>query len=154
MKIILNRKYKKANYTIGEILIDNKFFCSTIEDTDRGLKDSMSIAEIKRIKIQNKTAIPTGTYKITLDVISPKFSKKSYYMNFCKGRVPRLLNVKGFEGILIHRGATEKNSAGCLIVGYNTIKGQLTNSQKAFEGLYKILKEHKDKGEELFIEIK
>lgn len=75
-----------------------------------------------------KTAIPTGTYKITLDVVSPKFSQKAYYKAFCGGKLPRLLNVKGFDGILIHKGSNADSSAGCIIVGMNTVVGGVTNS--------------------------
>lgn len=63
-----------------------------------------------------------------MGVISPKFSMKAYYKNFCNGRMPRLLNVKGFDGILIHRGTNADSSAGCIIVGRNTIKGGVTDS--------------------------
>ena len=61
-------------------------------------------------------------------------------MAFCGGRLPRLMNVKGFDGVLIHKGINEKSSAGCLIVGYNTVKGQVTSSQQAFEKLYGLMK--------------
>lgn len=63
-----------------------------------------------------------------MQVVSPKFSKKPYYKAFCKGRMPRLLDVKGFEGILIHKGYSANSSAGCIIVGRNTIKGAVTDS--------------------------
>ena len=62
------------------------------------------------------------------------------------------MNVPGFDGILWHRGRTEKDSAGCLILGYNTIKGQVTNSQQAFEKLYKILQEANKNGEKITAE--
>ena len=75
MEILVERKWKKPNYTIGVMSIDGKRFCETLEDTDRGLKDSMSVAEIKAIKKPKITAIPTGTYEVTLNVVSPKFSK-------------------------------------------------------------------------------
>ena len=42
--------------------------------------------------------------------------------------MPRLLNVKGFDGILIHKGSNADSSAGCIIVGKNTVKGGVTNS--------------------------
>ena len=90
-----------------------------------------------------QTAIPVGRYKVTIDVVSPSFSLKPYYRNFCGGRVPRLLNVPGYDGILMHRGVNQNSSAGCLIVGYNTIKGQVTDSQKAFEKLYNLLRSSK-----------
>lgn len=144
MKITVDRKYKKELYTISNLYVDGTWFCNVIEDTDRKLKQTDSLAHIQKVKVASSTAIPSGTYKVTLDVVSPKFSKKSYYMNFCKGKLPRLCNVPGFEGILIHRGNTEKDSAGCLIVGYNKVKGKVVNSQEAFEKLYRKLQEDKN----------
>lgn len=74
MKITLNRKYKKATYSIGKLYIDGVYFCDTVEDKDRGLTDKDSLEKIKNTKVYAKTAIPLGTYKIAMGVISPKFS--------------------------------------------------------------------------------
>ena len=145
MEIIVERKWKKPNYTIGIMSIDGKRFCETLEDTDRGLKDSMSVAEIKAIKKPKITAIPTGTYDVTLDVFSSKFGNIPFYKKVCNGKLPRLLNVKGFEGILIHCGNTQLDTSGCLIVGENKVKGKVINSKITFEKLYNILKNSKDK---------
>ena len=150
MNIELKRIYNCSTYCIGHLYIDGKYVCDTIEDVDRGLNQKMSIEEIRKIKVHSKTAIPVGKYRVTTKIVSPKFSLKPYYFNFCKGKVPRLLDVPGYEGILIHIGKTEKSSAGCLIVGYNTIKGRVTNSQQAFEKIYKILSGSK---EDIWIDI-
>ena len=139
MKLELKRIAKRDTYTIGKLYVDGQYLCDTVEDKDRGLSDKDSLEKIKATKVYAKTAIPTGTYKIAMGVISPKFSMKAYYKNFCNGRMPRLLNVKGFDGILIHRGANADSSAGCIIVGRNTIKGGVTESQKYFEKLYSLL---------------
>ena len=157
MELIVDRKYKKQSYTIGNLYVDGKFFSNTLEDTDRGLNDSMSVTEIKRLKKPSITAIPKGTYEITLDVISPKYCTNSFYKQVCNGKVPRLLNVKGFEGILIHVGEGYNGqtlTSGCLLVGKNTIKGGLTDSRNTFKNLYKLLKDAKNRGEKIFIHIK
>ena len=88
MKIKLERKYKKEKYTIGNLYVDGVFFCNTLEDTDRGLDESTTALEIADKKVYGETAIPTGTYKVVLDVYSPKFGKKEYYKNFCGGYPP------------------------------------------------------------------
>lgn len=151
MEILVKRIAKKSKYTIGKVYVDGKYICDSIEDKDRGLTQDTPLSDIKKIKISKETAIPIGTYRVVMGVQSPTFVKKSYYKNFCNGYLPRLLNVPGFEGILIHRGEDQNSSAGCIIVGYNTIVGKVTNSQKAFEHLYKLLKEAKDK---IYITIK
>ena len=97
----------------------------------------MTDKEIAKIKVRKQTAIPTGTYKLTMNVKSPKFSQYTYYKHYCNGYMPRLLDVPGFDGILIHRGSSANSSAGCIIVGYNTIKARVTDSQKAWEKLMK-----------------
>lgn len=153
MELVVNRKYKKQSYTIGELYVDGKFFSNTLEDADRGLDDSMSIAKIRELKKPSITAIPKGTYEITLDVISPRFCTNSFYKQVCNGKLPRLLNVKGFEGILIHAGNTNKDTSGCLLVGVNKAKGQVINSRETFKELYKLLKDKHDKGEKITIKI-
>lgn len=128
MKILIDRKYKKATYTIGKLYIDGVYFSDTVEDKDRGLTDKDSLEKIKATKVYAKTAIPRGTYKVRMDIVSPKFSKKPYYKSFCNGKMPRIMDVKGFDGILIHKGSNANSSAGCIIVGKNTVVGGVTSS--------------------------
>ena len=154
MKLTLDRFYKGQSYTIGHLYIDGKYFCDTLEDVDRGLEDSMSISKIKELKKPSITAIPKGTYDITLDVISPRFCNSSFYKQVCDGKLPRLLNVKGFEGILIHAGNTDKDTAGCLLVGMNLERGKVLKSQETFRKLYKMLSGAKLRGEYIQITIK
>lgn len=145
MKLLLDRKWKRPNYTIGILYVDGIRFCETLEDTDRGLKDSMFLQEIKTLKKPHITAIPTGTYEINMNILSPKFGSRSFYKEVCKGNVPRLINVKGFEGILIHAGNTAEDSDGCILVGRNLEKGKVLKSQDTFRKLYKLLSSSKDK---------
>lgn len=150
MKITVKRIAKQPTYTIGKLYVDDKYFCDTLEDTDRGLTSSMSLSEIQKLKKQGITAIPTSTYDVTLDVISPKFSKYKQY-NFCNGKLPRLLNVPGYEGVLIHIGNKPEDTEGCILVGYNTVKGQVTNSTDTFKKLYALLLEAKNNNEQITI---
>lgn len=153
MEILVERKYKKSKYTIGNLYIDGQFMSNTLEDTDRGLSNNMTVDQIKKIKIQDQTAIPTGTYEVVLNVISPKFGSKEFYKTYANGgRLPRLLNVKGFDGILIHVGeGGPELTSGCILVGLNTIVGKLTNSKECFKKVYKKLQTAKDK---IYITIK
>ena len=140
-------------YQIGHLYVDGRYVCDTIEDIDRGLTQQMTQQEIAKVKVYSKTAIPRGKYRVTMSVKSPKFAAKAYYRDYCKGLLPRLLDVPGFDGILIHKGSTERDSAGCIIVGWNTAVGKVTSSQKAFETLYPMLRNAADKGERIYIEI-
>ena len=156
MELRLERKYRSNNYCIDKLYINGKYFSDALEDPDRGLTDSMSLEEIQKIKIKGNTCIPYGTYNITLDVYSPKFGSKSYYKEVCNGKVPRLLNVKGFDGILIHVGDGpngHKLTEGCILIGRNTIKGGLTEGKKYFQLLYNQMLEAKKRGEKIKITI-
>lgn len=153
MELTLKRTFNNGRYTIGHLYADGVYVCDTIEDVDRDLSDSMTVEDIRKIKVKTQTAIPRGKYKVSLNVTSPKFYQKVYYKTFCNGKMPRLLNVKGFDGILIHRGTTEKDSAGCIIVGYNKVKGQVINSTQAFEKLYRMMDKARKAGEKITIDI-
>lgn len=142
------------SYTISNLIINNEVFCQVLEDTDRGLDDSMSLDKILELKRPSITAIPRGTYEITLDVVSPRFGSKPFYKEVCDGKLPRLLNVKGFDGVLIHAGNTAEDSAGCLLVGMNLEKGKVLKSQETFRKLYEVLNEAKLRGEDIQITIK
>ena len=47
MKIEVKRIAKRDTYTIGKMYINGEYFCDTLEDKDRGLKQSMSLNEIR-----------------------------------------------------------------------------------------------------------
>lgn len=160
LQLHLNRTYNSPKYCISHLYYNKTshpsdwvYLCDCIEDTDRLLTADMPLDEIIRRKVYAQTAIPTGTYRITLNVRSPKFYLNSYYRNYCGGYLPRLLDVPGYDGILIHKGVNERSSAGCLIVGYNTIKGCVTRSQDAFEQVYRLLKDADKIGEIISIKI-
>lgn len=142
MRLLLDRIYKGKDYTIGRLYIDGVYFCDTLEDTVRDLPEEK--------KIYSQTAIPAGTYKITLNIISPKYSLRKSY-DWCGGRLPRLLNVPFFDGILIHAGNTAKDSAGCILVGENKEKGKVLNSMATLKRLYKVLKDHEKEGSSITI---
>ena len=142
MEILIERKYKKDKYTIGNLYVDSEFFSNTLEDKDRYLKQSMSEEEIKKLKVYGETAIPTGRYKITR-TYSPKFGKTMILIN----------DVKGFSGIRMHGGRTAEHSLGCPLLGENKVKGQLLYG-KYYSDLLDKKVEEALKNEEVWITIK
>lgn len=139
MKLELVRIANRPTYCIGKLYIDGEYFCDVIEDTDRGLNDSMSVEEILNKKIKGETAIPTGVYKIEI-TYSPKY----------KRMMPLLIGVKGYSGVRIHSGNTSKDTEGCLLVGRNTVVGMVTESRNTYQRLFARLQNAKD----ISIEIK
>ena len=149
MELLLKRKYLKEDYTIGHLYINGVYECDTLEDKVRELK---SVAD----KVYGKTAIPYGRYRITLDVKSPKFSKYKFYIEVCGGKLPRLLKVQHFDGILIHIADGYKGADlldGCIGVGRNLIKGGLLYGKEIFAKLYHKLEKADSNNEEIWITI-
>lgn len=107
----------KENYTIGRLYVDDIYICDTIEDKVRELHTAED-------KVYGETAIPAGEYKADV-----AFSNKFRY------NVVRLFGVPYFEGIYIHKGNTEKDSLGCIIVGYNDKKGWVSRPTEALNKL-------------------
>ena len=143
MELELKRIAKRDTYTIGRLSINGQRFCDTLEDTDRGLDQKMRLAVLKARKRKGITAIPTGRYKVTLGVKSPKYSQRPAYA-FCEGYVPRLINVPAYDGILIHIGNYPQDTEGCILVGRNTKVGAVLESTETFKRLYALLKKATD----------
>jgi hypothetical protein len=138
MQLLLQRTEKAPNYTAGKLFINGVFECFTLEDTDRGLNYSDSKNTFENEKIEGKTAIPTGIYSIDMETQSPKYKEQNRYKEI-DFKLPRLLNVPSFEGILIHIGNTTFDTFGCILVGEVQDSGKLLYSKNAFEKLYKKL---------------
>ena len=156
MEVLVYRKWPKEEYTVGRLFIDGSLICNTLEDTDRGLSDAMDERTIRNRKIYGKTAIPRGRYTIDMETVSPKFSKKKFYMDVCQGKLPRIKNVKGFEGILLHVADGPKGAdllEGCIGVGLNRVKGQLCEGKDVFTKIYRLMKAAHDRGETIYITV-
>lgn len=132
MKLKLYRKFLGNKYTIGKLFINDEYICDTLEDVVRS----------EGIKVYGETAIPYGVYEIVL-TMSPRFKKI----------LPLLLNVPNFEGVRIHTGNTEKDTEGCILIGYNKVKGKVINSRIAFDKVMKQLELATINNEKITIEV-
>ncbi|WP_428055424.1 DUF5675 family protein [Candidatus Avelusimicrobium alvi] len=133
MDIAIKRIYKGAEYTVGRLSIDGKYFCDTLEDAVRA----------PGVKVRGKTAVPEGRYRVVLTE-SPRF----------KRILPLLVDVPNFEGVRIHPGNTAKDTEGCLLVGFNQVKGKVVSSRATFQKLFEKLWAADQAGEEIWTEIK
>ena len=116
MKIKVDRIYKGESYTIGKMYLNGEYFCDTLEDA------------IRPVKIPNETAIPAGIYKVEV-TYSPRF----------KRNLPLLVDVPNYTGIRIHNGSNKDHTSGCILVGFNTSKGILSDSRKISDQLTSLL---------------
>jgi len=128
MKIKVVREVFTDKSTIGSLYLNDVFFCYTLEDKDRGLEQSQSLIIIQAKKLFGITAIPYGKYPLIVNK-SPKFGRL----------LPRLQGIKGFDGVLIHRGNSAEHSHGCILVGYKKGTDCIMESTKAEADLITIL---------------
>ena len=135
MNIELNRITRKLSYTIGRLFVDGKYFCDTLEDRCRDLD--------KEKKVMNETAIPEGIYEVIVNV-SAKFRRK----------LPLLLDVPHFSGIRIHRGNTDKDTSGCILVGENKQQGRVINSTGYELKLTEMIEKAMLSGEKIVIQVR
>lgn len=133
MNLYLRRCHFRQDYIIGQLAFeDDPKFCDTLEP---GLEGP-------------HPCIPCGTYKVTLNVPSPLYKRKHSLHWFYKSigfKMPRLLDVPGREGVLIHAGNTKNDTLGCILVGKNDQVGVVHQSLRTFISLYtKLLQSHED----------
>ena len=142
MLITLDRAWKRTGYTISRLYINGELFCNALEDEDRGLRQDMTINEIKKRKVYGATAIPSGSYECV-----------NTYSNRFKKNLPLLKDVPGFDGIRIHSGNTAKDTEGCILVGQNLEKGKVLNSRAWYDKLLAKMQEAWNKKDHVVIDI-
>lgn len=130
MKLRVERKWWKNEYTIGILYVNGVRLCETLEDTVRDVNRNGRFDGQER-KVYGKTAIPFGTYKVNMNTVSPTMKNRNWAKRY-GGIVPRIMDVPLFDGILIHPGNTAADTAGCLLVGRNTVVGKLTSSTATY----------------------
>lgn len=137
MELKLVRKYCKGTYTIGYLyVVENGkdiWVADTLEDAVRDYNKDGDLLDEGETKVMNQTAIPYGKYEVKM-TISPKF-KNRYWAAIYGGIVPLIDNVNHFTGIRFHPAKTAADLSGCVGVGRNTLKGQLTQSTDMYFNL-------------------
>lgn len=125
MDIKLHRFEFGTTYTIGKLYLDGEFQCFTLEDKVREVEGQ----PVSQWKIQDKTAIPKGTYNVVF-TFSNRFQRV----------LPLVENVEGFTGIRIHSGNSDVDTDGCILVGTTWMGGDfIHNSQLALGRLLPLL---------------
>lgn len=139
MTIRIDRKWKKAEYTISRVYINGRYFgCNALEDTDRGLLQTMQITELQRKKIKGKTAIPRGYYDVRI-TYSPKY----------KRNMPLVVDVPAFSGIRLHSLNKPEDSEGCIGFGKNDKVGWISDSKYWTDKICRLIETALSKGEKV-----
>lgn len=129
MKLLITREHYKLTYTIGRLFIDYedgkgwKYFCDTLEDRWRNIA-------MGEEKVPGETCIPSGFYTLKYD-----------WSNHFNRLMIHILNVIKFAEVMIHNGNSDKDTRGCILVGFNKVKGKVIDSVNTLEKLELILKE-------------
>lgn len=132
MRLELKRTELEEERTFGQLFVNGEFFAHTLEDTVRKAGEK---------KVYAKTAIPAGSYAVLLSW-SPGFKRK----------LPLLVGVPGFDGVRIHRGNSELDTKGCVLVGFKKAASTVYKSGDAEVELIRLITAL-PKGEEIEITI-
>lgn len=143
MLLELFRKKSNGDATVGDLFIDGKFQCKTLED------------EFRKVKVKHETRIPAGDYKIKLQEdgeMTKKYFRK--FPGIHKGML-WLQDVPNFTTIYIHIGNTDDDTSGCILVGksFNEKEFALVGSTDAYIPLYVKVVQAINEGEEIIIKI-
>lgn len=133
LELTLTRNTFTDESTIGELAVNGKWECFTLEDKVRP----------EGVKVPGKTAIPAGRYEVIINQ-SMRFKRE----------LPLLLKVPMFSGIRIHPGNTQEDTEGCILVGESRARNRIYGSRVAFARLFKFIKQEIAKGRPVFITIK
>lgn len=131
MNLLLQREPSDEHRTFGKLYIDGQYCCETLEDV------------VRDVKINGETAIPEGTYRITVEN-SPKFGRNTITVK----------DVPGFTGVRIHAGNTEGDTEGCPLVGQIRADASILKSKAALDELKPEIIEALQNGEQVWLEIK
>ena len=111
MELTLDRFKRRPTRTAGVLDVDARPVCYVVEDTvrdrDTDGDGDIDAKDVAAFKVQGETAIPAGRYEVTLET-SPKYGPDTLTVN----------GVPGFTSIRMHPGNDEKDTEGCLILGY------------------------------------
>lgn len=121
------------SYCAGRLFLGSVHLCDTLEPQSRQLIAAWGADEIRRLKVCGRAAIPVGRYRVVL-ARSPRFSNLPPYRGL-GGRLPLLVDVPAFSGVLIHCGNCSADTRGCILVGRSIGGGIIADSRRVFSDL-------------------
>lgn len=137
IKFLLQRDVCAPGFTLGRLFVDGMMYGFTCEDKDRKLEENPGA------KIQKRTAIPRGLYRLTLS-----------FSNRFKKVMPLIVDVPGFEGVRIHGGNTHEDTEGCPLLGsFRTATG-VRGCAEVNQALIDFIGAAEDRGDAVWIEVK
>ena len=126
----LHRFIHNHESTTGVLMIDDVFFCFTLED------------QAQEMKIAGETRIGAGNYPVTLNKnVTPLTQKYRTKFGWFDYHI-QINDVPNFSWIYFHIGNTDRDSSGCVLLGEVASKnGTIGRSTQAFTEFYKMVHE-------------
>ena len=116
MELTIKRIQETDTETGGELYIDGKFFCYTLEPARH------------EQKVLGKTRIPVGRYPVYTRRAGNMAHK--YIMKYGYEGIPEIGAVEGFTDILIHTGNSKADTRGCILVGNRLVLDVIENKPR------------------------
>lgn len=132
-----------AQSTISSLRYGSEHLCFILEDESRD------------VKVRGETRIPAGKYEIVRRYAGRHFDQ--YTKRYRHVHTFHIINVPGFEWIMIHIGNTTADTLGCLLTGTGVLfvkdRYETRGSATAYVALYDILTTLTAPGKRLFIDV-
>lgn len=138
MQITVIRNCVDDICAIGTLSVDGNFQCYTLEPPVREIPGQ----PVASWKIDGQTAIPVGTYPVTIS-FSPHFGCDKIHIN----------DIEDFSAVMIHEGNTVANTEGCTLVGETQIRDEILQSVAALAPLQAMVQAALDAGEEVYYSV-
>lgn len=139
MHLVLQREPSKGEATLGELSEGTDPICDILEDPIREVKGQ----PVASWKIAGITAIPAGTYRITMEN-SPRFGPDTLTVN----------GVEGYVGVRIHGGNKAVDTEGCLLPGMRNSSNTVASSQVSLRKLKQLVRNAIMREETVWLEIR
>ena len=124
------------SFTPGVMYANGLRFCFTCEDQDR-------LLEKGGMKVKTRTAIPRGTYPLTVSM-SAHFGKE----------LPEVQNVPQFSGVRCHGGNRAEDTEGCILVGKVLTKTGIANCADTVRRMISMINATEAAGGKCCLEVK
>lgn len=136
VKFLLKREIFQEGFALGRLYKDGEYFGFTCEDCDRQLENGGT-------KIPGQTAIPAGTYRLSI----------SYSTRF-KRPMPIVEGVPGFSGVRIHGGNTAADTEGCPLLGATRTATGVASCAEVNSRLMGVIAMAEEAGDKCWLEVK
>jgi len=156
LEIYVWRFANKPQYTIGRIYVNGKYICDSLEDKNYDFDEKTPVSTIRQTKKEHPAAvaIPYGRYLVDVSCARGFANTHRWYLTAPLGsHIPCLVGVPGYSGILIHCGSNKDHTAGCILVGRNTVKGGLTDGMECYIKFATLLRDANAQGMKIYATI-